>query len=96
MNFNLSLFKHIIAHYPYDEERELIQAIYDEGFTPQTLEQFYQSNKKRGGYVRFCAFPKASKEDLAYDMFDRMEELLAKGAKPSDMMILVREKKKRR
>ena len=93
VNFNLSLFKHIIAHYPYDEERELIQAIYDEGFTPQTLEQFYQSNKKRDGYVRFCAFPKASKEDLAYDMFDRMEELLAKGAKPSDMMILVREKK---
>ena len=93
VNFNLSLFKHIMAHYPYEEEQELIHAIYDEGFTPETLDEFYQSDKKRGGYVRFRAFPKGTKEELAFDMFDRMEALLAKGAEPSDMMILVREKK---
>ena len=93
VKFNLSLFRDIIARYPIDEQQKLIEAIYGEGFTPETLEAFYQSNRKRGGYVRFRAIPKATKEDLAFDMFDAMEELLSKGAKPSDMMILVREKK---
>ena len=93
VQFNLSLFKHIIAHYPYESEQGLIEAIYDEGFTPETLEAFYQANKKKGGYVRFRAVPNAKKEDLTLDMFDAIEELLGKGVKASDMMILVREKK---
>ena len=93
VNFNLSLFRHIIDHYPYEEEQSLIQAIYDEGFTPETLDAFYQADKKKGGYVRFRAFPKGTKEELALDMFDAMESLLAQGAKPADMMVLVREKK---
>lgn len=93
VRFNLSLFRHIIDHYPYAEEAELIEAVYDEGFTPQTLSQFYQSEKKQGGYVRFRAFPKGTKEELTIDMFDAMEGLLREGAQPGDMMILVREKK---
>ena len=93
VNFNLSLFDHIIASYPYEAEKELIASIYGEGFTPETLSTFYQADKKPGGYVRFRAIPKATKEDLAFDMFDAIEDLLAKGAQPSDMMILVREKK---
>lgn len=93
VNFNLSLFKHIIEHYPHHSELELIQAIYDEGFKAENLSEFYQSDKKKGGYVRFRAFPKGTKEDLALDMFNTMEDLLKKGVKPSDMMVLVREKK---
>ena len=75
------------------EEKPLIEKIYGEGFTPEQLSRFYQSEKKRGGYVRFKAFPKGTKEDLALDMFDQMEQLLAQGTRPSDMMVLVREKK---
>ena len=93
VRFNLSLFRHIIDHYPYADEAALVESIYDEGFTPQTLDAFYQADKKKGGYVRFRAFPKGTKEDLAADMFDCMEDLLGRGAKPGDMMILVREKK---
>lgn len=92
VNFNLSLFRHIIDHYAYPEEQTLIDAIYDEGFTPETLDRFYQANKKRGGYVRFRAFPKGTKEELAFDMFDTMEDLLRRGMSPADMMILVRTK----
>ena len=93
VNFNLSLFDHIVASYPYEAEKDLIASIYGEGFTPETLKNFYQADKKPGGYVRFRAIPKATKEDLALDMFDAIEDLLAQGAQPSDMMILVREKK---
>ena len=93
VNFNLSLFRHIVAHYAFPDEQELIEAIYDEGFTPDTLDQFYQADKKKGGYVRFKAFPKGSKEEMALDMFDTIEDLLSRGAHASDIMILVREKK---
>jgi ATP-dependent exoDNAse (exonuclease V) beta subunit len=93
VRFNLSLFDHIIAHYPYPEEQELIASIYGEGFEPEKLEHFYQADKKPGGYVRFKAFPKGTKEDLAMDMFEQIGNLLDKGARLSDMMILVREKK---
>ena len=93
VNFNLSLFQHIIDHYPFEEEKPLVEAIYSEGFTPDTLDRFYQADKKRGGYVRFKAFPKGTKEEMALDMFDQMEQLLAQGVRPSEMMILVREKK---
>lgn len=93
VRFNLSLFDHIIAHYPYPEEAELIEAIYGEGFVPEKIEHFYQADKKKGGFVRFKAFPKGTKEDLATDMFDQIAAMLDKGARLSDMMILVREKK---
>ena len=93
VNFNLSLFRHIITHYQDEHEQGLIDSIYSEGFTPDKIADFYQADKKKGGYVRFKAFPKGTKEDLTFDMFDRIEELLAKGARPDDMMILVREKK---
>ena len=94
VKFNLSLFQHIIETYPTDSiEKDLIKRIYGEGYEQSHLADFYQSDKKQGGYVRFQAFPKGTKEDLALDMFDRMEELLAQGAAPRDMMILVRERK---
>lgn len=93
VKFNLSLFNHIIAHYPDDGHQDLVETIYGEGFTPDTLAQFYQADRKQGGYVRFRAFPKGTKEDLVTDMFDAMENLLAQGAASEDMMILVREKK---
>ena len=93
VKFNLSLFRHIIDHYAYPEEQPLIEAIYDEGFAKDSLDQFYQADKKRGGYVRFQAIPNGKKEDLAQSMFDTMEQLLQRGMAPADMMILVREKK---
>ena len=93
VKFNLSLFEHIMAHYPNAADQPLIDSIYGEGFTQETLEAFYQADRKQGGYVRFRAFPKGTKEDMAFDMFDTMEDLLSRGARPSDMMVLVREKK---
>ena len=89
VQFNLSLFDSIIQ----TAEDPLVKRIYDEGFSPDSIDTFYQSNKKKGGYVRFRAIPKGTKEDLTFDMFDCMEDLLQKGALPSDIMILVREKK---
>ena len=95
VHFNLSLFNHIIEHYSSSdsEEKALVQNIYNEGFSPEKLDAFYQSDKKKGGYVQFRAFPKGTKEDFAYAMFDNMEALLSHGAAPADMMVLVREKK---
>ncbi|MBQ7632039.1 MAG: UvrD-helicase domain-containing protein [Paludibacteraceae bacterium] len=87
VNFNLSLFKAIANHQPP------ITNLYDEGFAPEMLEQFYQADKKRGGFVRFRAFRKPAKEAIVFDMFDAMEDLLSRGATASQMMILVREKK---
>ena len=93
VKFNLSLFRHIIDHYPYPEELPLIEAVYDEGFAPDSLADFYQADKKKGGYVRFKAFPKGTKEEMTQEMFDTIGGLLDQGARLSDMMILVREKK---
>ena len=95
VHFNLSLFRSIINSFENADETErcLINRIYGEGFDGANLEQFYQSDKKQGGYVQFKAFPKGDKETMAFHMFDAMEGLLRKGAEPSDMMILVREKK---
>ena len=99
VRFNLSLFKHIIDTYPDAAEQPLIESIYGEGFEPERLAHFYQSDKKRGGYVRFRAFQKSTARDaeqapirevMATDMFDVMEGLLQAGAKPADMMVLVR------
>ena len=110
VRFNLSLFKHIVSNYESvgPNEQKLIERIYDEGFRPEDLDAFYQAERKRGGYVRFRAFPKSrasvlpedapsnpvsTRELMVLDMFDEMENLLQKGMLPSDMMILVREKK---
>ena len=86
VRFNLSLFQYLIGH------QGAAERIYGEQFTPEHLEEFYQA-KKKGGYVHFQAFPKGTKEELTAAMFDTMEELLQKGAIPSDIMVLVREKK---
>ena len=95
VDFNLSLFRHIIETYPYEEEKALVEAIYDEGFTGENLSDFYQADKKRCGFVRFRAFPYRTPERnktnaMLLDMFDTMEQLLQQGAKPSDFMVLVR------
>ena len=89
VKFNLTLMNDIIQR----SGDELIERIYSEGFSPDQIERFYQSDKKKGGYVRFQAFPNATKEDLAQHMFEQIEELLHQGVKPAQIMILVREKK---
>ena len=89
VNFNLSLFNHIISA----SADPLTTRIYSENFAPERLEAFYESDKKKGGFVRFRAFRKCSKELIVRDMFDAMEQLLRKGAQPAQMMVLVREKK---
>ena len=93
VKFNLGLFKYITEQYEWDErERELIQAIYGEDYAEDKIDSFYQSNKKKGGIVRFRAFTQQS-DEMVLDMFDTIEERLAAGEQQSDMMILVREKK---
>jgi len=87
VNFNLSLFRAI------SNLQSPISNIYDEGFSPEALNQFYQADKKSGGFVRFRAFRKPAKESIVLDMFYAMEDLLSRGAQASQMMILVREKK---
>ena len=89
VRFNLSLFDHIVR----SADDALVERIYSEGFSPDKIDAFYQSNKKKGGYVRFRAVPNATKEDLTTDMFETMENLMARGVRPADMMVLVREKK---
>lgn len=91
VKFNLGLFKYIIEQYEWDE-RELIQAIYGEDYTEETIDAFYQSDKKKGGVVRFRAFTQKG-DEMVFDMFNTIEERLAAGERQSDMMILVRNKK---
>ncbi len=88
VRFNLTLFDHVVQH-----GDELTKRIYNEGYQPECIQQFYQSDKKAGGYVHFEAVANAKKEELAQRMFEQIEALLQKGANPSDIMILVREKK---
>ena len=95
VNFNLSLFKHIIETHPFEDEKQLIADIYGEGFTPETLARFCQPDRKPGGLVRFRAFTyrhpaRNNAPAMIADMFDTMEELLQQGAQPSDFMVLVR------
>ena len=91
VKFNLGLFKYITEQYEWDE-RELIQAIYGEDYTEETIDAFYQSDKKKGGVVRFRAFTQKG-DEMVFDMFNTIEERLAAGERQSDMMILVRNKK---
>ena len=93
VRFNLSFFQYLINHYTdfhkalREDEAALIQRIYDEHFRPELLDQFYQSKKKRGGYVRFSALE--SKDECLTRLFDTMEQLLP-DIDPSQMMVLVR------
>ena len=94
VKFNLGLFDKL-TNVGVDE---LTKQIYDEGYKEEELEDFYNEEKKKGGYVRFKAV--ATKDEsgakvdmesvVISDMFDRMEELLSQGATASDMMILIR------
>ncbi len=88
VRFNLSLFDHIIK----SSGDELTAKIYGEGYEEGKLGEFYQA-KKKGGYVRFHAIPNGKPADLAMEMFEQMEDLLARGVKAEEMMVLVREKK---
>lgn len=90
VRFNLNLFSHIIAQLGDD----MTARIYGEGYDPEKskLDDFYQADKKKGGYVRFRALANAKTEDMTREMFDTMEALLQRGARPSDMMVLVRYK----
>ena len=95
VNFNLSLFRDIMKHHPYEDEKQQIKDIYDEGFTPETLKDFCQPDRKPGGMVRFRAFTyrhpaRNNATAMITDMFDTMEQLLGQGAQPSDFMVLVR------
>lgn len=99
VQFNLSLFRHI-GETLYDEgfDGTNIRQFYNA-----------DSEKKSGGFVRFRAFQKrrakadpdaapddttmTTREAMTMDMFDSMESLLAAGSVPSQLMVLVREKK---
>ena len=100
VRFNLELFSYIVSNYQKElpeatsEEAALAQRIYSEHYAPELLPNFYQSDRKQGGYVRFRTFTGETKEDvkdaIVMDMFRTMEDLLARGMKPEDMMILGR------
>lgn len=93
VRFNLSFFQYVMDHYTdfhselRSDETALIRRIYDEHYRPELLDQFYQSKKKRGGYVRFSALE--SKDECLTQLFDTMEQLLP-DIDPSQMMVLVR------
>ena len=88
VRFNLSLFDHIVKEW----DSTLAAKIYGEGYEEGKLAEFYQA-KKKGGYVRFHAIPNGKPADLAMEMFEQMEDLLARGVRAEEMMVLVREKK---
>ena len=104
VRFNLSLFQFIMSNYSKLSknadliEQKLVEEIYGEGFEDYKLADFYQADKKPGGFVRFKAVPqkddKGEKvntvDEILTDMFDQMESLLKQGASPSDMMIVIR------
>lgn len=107
VNFNLSLFKKISEQYgdfgygkdkgsPSAKEAQQVKQIYDEGFDPTKVDDFYKSDddNKKGGFVCVRAFVKENnknaKPQMAENMFDEMERLLEQGVAPKQMMILVR------
>ncbi len=105
VKFNLSLFRAIT----HSLEDAGLKDIYEEGFDETNLKNYYQCEKKPGGFVRFRAFPKrttrhtpdeidipasiSTHEAMTMDMFDAMETLMRQGYQPAEMMVLVREKK---
>ena len=95
VKFNLSFFDYMMANYPNfheqallcDDEAELIRRIYKEDYKEAKLSQFYQADKKQGGYVRFKAYEE--KDECLTALFDTIESLLP-NIRPTDMMVLVR------
>jgi ATP-dependent exoDNAse (exonuclease V) beta subunit len=93
VRFNLSFFQYVMDHYAdfhqglREDEPALIRRIYDEHFRPELIDQFYQSKKKKGGYVRLSALE--TKDECLTQLFDTMEQLLP-DIDPSQMMVLVR------
>ena len=93
VRFNLSFFQYVMDHYAdfheglREDEPALIRRIYDEHFRPELIDQFYQSKKKKGGYVHFSA--PETKDECLTQLFDTMEQLLP-DIDPSQMMVLVR------
>lgn len=93
VRFNLSFFQYLMDHYAdfheglREDEPALIRRIYDEHFRPELIDQFYQSKKKKGGYVHFSA--PETKDECLTQLFDTMEQLLP-DIDPSQMMVLVR------
>ena len=112
VDFNLSLFRYIGEHYadfayykrsaekeaqsPNPAEAAQVKKIYDEGFLPEKIDEYYRSNDdaKAGGYVCFRAFVKegktGAKPQMLESMFDEIERLLGEGISPEQMMVLVR------
>ena len=91
VRFNLDTFRTIAA--PYD--------FYQEGYDGHNLDDFYLSGEKEGGYVELRFYPKAARtnkdfsadaqrETIIRDMFERIEQLLAQGVPPKDILILIR------
>ncbi len=72
--------------------------LYNENYEEQRLGDYY-NNSHSEGYVRMRVFPTPYKKEKAIykrimaDMFRTMEELIRKGIRPSDMLILVRKNK---
>ena len=102
-----SLFKEISEQYgdfgygkdkgsPSAKEAQQVKQIYDEGFDPTKVDDFYKSDddNKKGGFVCVRAFVKENnknaKPQMAENMFDEVERLLEQGVAPKQMMILVR------
>jgi len=87
-----------VKPYSIVDEQKMVEEIYGEGYEEALLKQFYQEDEKPGGYVRFKAVANKDEsgekvdatDEILTDMFDQMEDLLAHGAQPSDMMVLVR------
>ncbi len=72
--------------------------LYDEGYEEQKIGDYY-NNKHSEGYVRLRVYPVPTKKEkiikklIIADMFRTMEELLVKGIRPADIMILIRKNK---
>lgn len=72
--------------------------LYNENYEEQRLGDYY-NNSHSEGYVRMRVFPTPYKKEKAIykcimaDMFRTMEELISKGIRPADMLILVRKNK---
>ncbi len=78
--------------------KDVDATLYDEGYEEQHLGDYYNGSHS-DGYVRMRVFPmprqkgKVIAQRIIADMFSTMEELISKGIRPSDIMILIRKNK---
>lgn len=95
VRFNLETFAHLS-----EWEGDAVAALYNEGYLEPLLNDYYRKGHE-GGYVRVAMYPQCnSRQDaeqhqlvrqrIIIDMFDRIEELMAGGARAKQMMILIR------